>query len=617
MRVSAFLFSTLVFLACNSNTVQVTAQAQEQRWQQRAEYAMEVDMNTDNHRYTGKQKITYFNNSPDTLTRVFYHLYFNAFQPNSAMDVRSRTLPDPDGRVRDRISKLSPDEIGFMRVSNLRLNGKAQKMKEVGTILEVDLSEPIMPRSRVELELEFEGQVPIQIRRSGRNSAEGIDYSMSQWYPKLCEYDYQGWHANPYIAREFHGVWGDFDVKITIDRNYILGGTGYLQNPQEIGYGYEEEGMEVKRPDTPKLTWHFYAPEVHDFMWAADTEYKHIKRQTDFGVTLHFLYVENARNKDAWEKLPEYTEKGMAYINKYFGKYPYKQFSTIMGGDGGMEYPMSTLITGNRNLNSLVGVTMHELLHSWYQGVIATNESLYAWMDEGFTSYASNRVMAHLFNPENTNPQRGSYGGYFNLVRSGLEEPMSTHADHFDTNSAYGAAAYSKGAVFMAQLGYVIGEDNLSRGLLRYFDEWKFRHPNPNDLIRVFEKVSGLELDWYKEYMVNTTKTIDYGITAVESAGGNSTKVTLERVGKFPMPIDLYVTFDDGKTAVYSIPLQIMRGHKPADATGVEWIKSESWSWTHPTYELVIDKPIGKIKKLEIDPTERLADVNRENNVWE
>jgi aminopeptidase N len=287
-----------------------------------------------------------------------------------------------------------------------------------------------------------------------------------------------------------------------------------------------------------------------------------------------------------------------------------------MGGDGGMEYPMSTLITGNRPLNSLVGVTVHEMIHSWYHGVLGNNESLYSWMDEGFTSYASSRIMAHLFNPDNPFPNRGSYGGYINLAKSGLEEPMSTHADHFHTNFAYGAAAYSKGAVFMAMLGYVIGEEALAKGILRYWDDWKFKHPNPNDYVRVMEKVSGLELDWYKEHMMYTLKTIDYGIAEVKNAGGE-TAITLQRIGQFPMPIDLYITYEDGKVDVYNIPLQIMRGHKPKDADGVNWIKAESWSWTHPTYELRVPKAMNTIKRIEIDPTERLADLERGNNVWE
>src|SRR5690606_23361941 len=144
-----------------------------------------------------------------------------------------------------------------------------------------------------QFDMDFDGQVPLQIRRAGRNSEEGVALSMTQWYPKLAEYDFEGWHADPYIGREFHGVWGDFDVKITIDKNYIIGGSGYLQNPEEIGYGYEDEGVKVKRPRGKKLTWHFVAPQVHDFAWAADPDYIHDKVQVPDGPMLHFLYKNN------------------------------------------------------------------------------------------------------------------------------------------------------------------------------------------------------------------------------------------------------------------------------------------------------------------------------------
>ncbi len=276
---------------------------------------------------------------------------------------------------------------------------------------------------------------------------------------------------------------------------------------------------------------------------------------------------------------------------------------------------MSTLITGERNLGSLVGVMVHELAHSWFHGVLASNESLYPWMDEGFTSYASSLAMRDLFNTQSNDPHRGSYGGYYGLVRSGLEEPMSTHADHYNTNRAYGSAAYSKGAVFLEQLGYIIGAENRDKGMLRYFETWKFKHPNVNDLIRVMEKTSGIELDWYKEYFVFTTKTIDYGIKEVR-ATDSETKLILERVGDMPMPLDVVVTYADGTQELYYIPLEIMRGSKPTESN-IKRVDAKRWSWTHPYYELSIPKGAGQIKSVEIDPSGRMADVDRSNNSFE
>ena len=598
-------------------TVALSAQAD--RWQQRVEYQMDIDMDVNTHKLQGTQRLVYFNNSPDALNRVFYHLYFNAFQPNSMMDVRNQTLPDADPRVGDRISKLQKNEVGYQHIKSLKVDGQAVKYEVVGTILEVDLNTPIAPNSSVTFDMEFEAQVPVQIRRTGRDNKEGIAYSMSQWYPKMCEYDYQGWHANPYIGREFYGIWGDFDVKITIDKDYIIGGTGYLQNPNEIGHGYQDEGVKIKRKRRQKTnTWHFIAPEVHDFMWGADPDYTHTSYQAENGPMMHFFYQENENTKDNWEALPKIMDKAFTFINKEYGKYPYDQYTFIQGGDGGMEYPMATLITGERPLGSLVGVSVHELMHSWYQMVLATNESLYPWMDEGFTSFASGETMNHLKilkaipGDPVTFPQKGSYGGYFALANSGREEPMTTHSDHYMTNFAYGRAAYSKGATFLSQLRYVIGKENVAKGLLTYYNTWKFKHPNINDFMRIMEKQSGIELDWYKEYFVNTTQQIDYAIAGVNELDGK-TNVILNRIGGMPMPLDVVVKYVDGTSETFYIPLRIMRGEKPAQDNKKRTIEAD-WKWTHPYYQFVVPTTKTNITSIEIDPSKMMADVNRENN---
>jgi aminopeptidase N len=401
-------------------------------------------------------------------------------------------------------------------------------------------------------------------------------------------------------------------VKITIDKTYVIGGTGYLQNPNEIGHGYEDAGVKVPAAKGNTLTWHFVAPKVHDFMWAADPKYKHDKVQMANGITVHHFFIPGEKTSENWEKLKEYTPKAIEYMSKTFGQYPYKQFSVVQGGDGGMEYAMSTLITGQRPLNSLVGVMVHELAHSWFHGVLATNESLYPWMDEGFTSYATNLTMASIFQPSAA-PHRGSYAGYFRLAKSGLEEPMSTHSDHYHTNSAYSSAAYAKGAVFLEQLGYVIGAEARDGGMHRYWNTWQFKHPNVNDLVRVMEKESGLELDWYKDYFVNSTKTIDYGVKEVK-ASGIGTEITLERIGLMPMPIDVVVTYKDGSQEMVYLPLVMMRGEKSEEAGMPKRVMTEAWPWTNSTKTVQLTRPFSQIKSIEIDPSKRLADLQPENN---
>ena len=593
-------------------------------WQQKVDYTMEIDVDAPNHQFTGKQKLVYTNNSPDELTRVYYHLYFNAFQPGSMMDVRSRTIADPDGRVRDRIFNLSEDEIGYHNILSLKQDGKDVAFEVDGTILVVELDKPIAPGKKSTFEMEFESQVPLQIRRSGWNNAEGVEFSMSQWYPKLAEYDHQGWHPNPYIGREFHGVFGNFDVKITVPNNYVVGATGILQNPNDVGHGYQDEGREVNYRND-EITYHFKAENVLDFFWGADPDFIHTTAQVPNGPKLHFFYQEavdatadeatNAQYKSNWEQLPDFTVRAFEYANEHFGVYPYPQFSVIQGGDGGMEYPMGTLITGGRSLGSLVGVTVHEMYHSWFQNVLGMNESLYSWMDEGFTSFASAETNLHLFGRESATPYMGSYRGYFSIVEAGVEEPLTTHADHFNLNRAYSVAAYSKGAVFLAQLSYIIGEETFRKGMLTFHEQWKLKHPTDLDFVSVMEKESGMILDWYYEYFVQTTKTIDYGIKAIVG-DENSTLVNIEKIGLMPMPLDVFVEYKDGSTELFYIPLRIMRGEKPEEFE-IERTVLEDWPWVQPEYTFTIPAAASAIKSIVIDASQRLADIDYSNNVFD
>ncbi len=596
------------------------AQGNHTYWQQAVDYTMDVNMDVETYRYTGKQKLVYTNNSPDTLNRVYYHMYFNAFQPGSEMDMRLQNIADPDRRMVDengksRIAALSPDEIGYLRATSLTQDGKEVSYTLEGTVLVVALDHPITPNSSSAFDMDFEGQVPVQIRRSGRNNKEGVALSMSQWYPKLAEYDFEGWHADPYIAREFHGVWGDFDVSITLDKKYTVGGTGYLQNPQEIGHGYEAPGTKVKRPKGKTLTWHFKAPMVHDFMWAADPDYIHDTLIMEDGPALHFFYKNKPEILENWKNLQPKTAEAMRFFSENVGPYPYEQYSVVQGGDGGMEYAMSTLITGERSFGSLVGVMVHELAHSWFQHILATNEAKHEWMDEGFTSFISDLCMNTIMNENKANPFEGSYNGYYSLVLSGKEQPQSTHADRYEVNAAYGRAAYSKGAVFLSQLGYVIGQDKLMATLKKYYADFKFKHPTPNDIKRTAEKVSGMELDWYLTDWTQTTNTIDYGIRTV-SESKSGTHILLERIGLMPMPLDILVVYNDGSQETFYIPLQMMRGEKENPYGQVKRTVLPDWAWANPEYSFELSKSLSEVKAVVIDPSQLMADIDINNNIW-
>ena len=601
----------------------LSAQAQDNHWQQQADYQMNVTMNVKNFQYKGVQKVTYINNSPDTLTTVFFHLYFNAFQPNSEMDANLQTLPDPDGRMatnigtpqrpiyESRIAKLNPDEIGYLRVKKLTQDGVPATISHESTILKVTLPNPILPHSRTVLGLDFEGQVPVMIRRAGRNSPDGVALSMAQWYPKMVAYDHKGWHTTEYLGREFYGVWGNFDVKITLDKTYLVGASGVLQNPNEIGFGYEDKGVKVPTSKSATKTWHFIAERVHDFTWAADPQYVHDKHQLADGKTIHFIYK---KYKDTWKQIQEPMLKVFDYYNQLIGKYPWPQYSFIQGGDGGMEYAMCTLMVGNEKYERLVGTAAHELAHAWFQHLLATDEAAYPWMDEGFTSYIEYLAEHQILKTKKTaNPFDSAYKGYFGLVKSGFQEPTITHSDRFATNYAYSVTAYYKGLLFLTQLDYLMGNEALQKTLKRYYNEYAFKNPTPNDFIRIAEKVSGMQLQWFLNEFMETDHTADYAISKVEGKG-NKTEVTLKRVGRLPLSIDLWVTDKAGNIRYVYVPLRMTYAEKPNTYPAYPRTVLPAWGWGNPTYTFTLDMPLEDIKSITLDPENKSVDTDKENN---
>ena len=601
----------------------LSAQAQDNHWQQQADYQMNITMNVKNFQYKGVQKVTYINNSPDTLTTVFFHLYFNAFQPNSEMDANLQTLPDPDGRMatnigtpqrpiyESRIAKLTPDEIGYLRVKKLTQDGIPATISHESTILKVTLPTPILPHSRTVLSLDFEGQVPVMIRRAGRNSPDGVALSMAQWYPKMVAYDHKGWHTTEYLGREFYGVWGNFDVKITLDKTYLVGASGVLQNPNEIGFGYEDKGVKVATTKAATKTWHFIAERVHDFTWAADPQYVHDKHQLADGKTIHFIYK---KYKDTWKQIQEPMLKVFDYYNQLIGKYPWPQYSFIQGGDGGMEYAMCTLMVGNEKYERLVGTAAHELAHAWFQHLLATDEAAYPWMDEGFTSYIEYLAEHQILKTKKTaNPFDSAYKGYFGLVKSGFQEPTITHSDRFATNYAYSVTAYYKGLLFLTQLDYLMGNEALQKTLKRYYNEYAFKNPTPNDFIRIAEKVSGMQLQWFLNEFMETDHTADYAISKVEGKG-NKTEVTLKRVGRLPLSIDLWVTDKAGNIRYVYVPLRMTYAEKPNTYPAYPRTVLPAWGWGNPTYTFTLDMPLEDIKSITLDPENKSVDTDKENN---
>ena len=612
---SLFLISNFLFLI---------SFAQPGRWQQRIKYSMDINLDVFTNKLSGKQTITYTNNSPDTLHKIFIHLFWNAFKPGSMMDEHARaaekrilgtgadgsSVNDYDRRFRRKISEMKPDEQGYCNVVKFLFNGKPQQTKLYETILMVELEKPVLPNSSAVFNTTFESQVPILSRRSGRDNPEGVRYSMGQWYPKVAEYDQTGWHADEYIGNEFYGVWGDYDVTINIDKNYKLGASGELQNKTATGWGYDKDGTGLKPIAGPVRSWKFSGKNIHDFVWSADADYKHITRKILNGPLLHFVYKNNPIIDALWNTTADTMAMMLPYLSKTFGNYPYPVYSFLQGGGGGTEYPMATLIR-----NGSLETAAHELCHTWYQMMLGTNENLYGWMDEGFTDYAQAKALAYV-RKKDFIPSAGDYTAYFNLVKSRFDEPMSTPANYFNSNLAYNSNSYYKGAIFLYQLAYITGDKTVEKILQEYYNKWAFHHPGPDDFIRIAEKISEMDLKWYNEYMVNTTKTIDYSIDSLWEENGES-KIRIKRLGQMPMPIDLQLTFKDGTMAMHNIPLTLMFGAKKSENSQQDYEVHEAWPWTHPTYVVTFKQRLTDLFKAEIDPSKRMADVDQRNNVLE
>ncbi|MFN3951119.1 MAG: M1 family metallopeptidase [Thermaurantimonas sp.] len=602
MRINPVIIALLV-LMCN--------EALATDWQLRVKYDISVQFDDRRHQFTADQRLVVYNESPDTLDELFFHLYYNAFQPGSMMDIRSRTIADPDRRVGDRISKLKPDEVGYHRIHTLRINGKEVNFTVRETILHVP-GTCILPGDSVLIEMHYQSQVPVQIRRTGRFNREGIAYSMAQWYPKLCNYDRLGWHPNPYVGREFYGVFGDWDVRITLPARYTVAATGVLQNSEQIGHGYSIHIVRFK-PDA-LITWHFRAENVHDFVWAADPEYVHRTHQVPDGPLLRFFYKPRTANVSVWEQLPSYMERFFHLMEKYVGKYPYPEYSFIQGGDGGMEYPMATLILGSGELKGMVGLCVHEAAHCWFYGILGFNESLHHYMDEGFTTYVEDLIMNDLFPPddelEKMNPHLPSLERYLTLARDANFEPMAVHADHFHTNRNYGIAAYYMGSLLLAQLEGVIGREKVIEGLRLFYKTYAFKHPGPDDVRRCMEKVSGVKLHWYFHQWIYTTKTFQIAIKEVkEDANGNAV-ILIENSGKAVMPIEIYVKAD--KEYAFFVPLDLMYQSSPREG----FITADYWPWVSPVYELKTGIPMKELQSVTLDKYYRIARTSFKNQVW-
>jgi hypothetical protein len=583
---------------------------------------MEITLHTEDHSYNGVQRLVYANNSPDTLREVYYHLYYEAFKPGSMMDVRDRALPHSS---RFKMDKLPPEWQGAVQVQSLNQQGMVLAWNVEETILRVELKQPLLPGDSTVLEMTWKTQIPKVTRRGGWMSSEGVEYSMSQWYPKMAEYDASGWHADEYVGREFYGVYGTFDVAITLPATYVVGATGTVMNPDEVGCGYQLGAVEtiIVSPavgvGTGTKRWRFHAENVHDFAWVADRDYAHqIMRWNDKAI--HLLYKRSAAR--LWTNAALWTEATLAYFSQRFGAYSWPQFTVAMAGDGGMEYPQLIMITGYRASASLFNVIAHEVGHQWFYGMVGNNETEEAWMDEGLTQYLSEEATRKLFGMGG-NPYTGldslvypwiespwhDLQLYYQLAVTRYEEQLSIPHDWMREDQT-ASLVYYKGMGVARMLEYMMGDSLFDAAMQHFVERWRYRHPTARNFEHAMEEASGLRLDWFFNEWIATTKLLDYAIDDLESersGDGFATTVKLSNRNEAVMPLDIILTYEDGSTATATVPIEEWR--KP----GVEF-HLPRWRWVEPEYTATFTTP-KRVVRAELDTSMLLADIDRTNNI--
>lgn len=607
----------------------ITAAAYGQsEWQQWGHTTITARLFPEQRLLLGIERLVYYNNSPDTLRELHFNLYVNAFRKNSAMH-RYQV-----GRYGQSAMDFFPEGLlGGLWVTIARDGeGNTLAIQTDDTFLKIPLARPVLPGDSTVVEMDFAVQIPYLIRRMGWHSREGVEFTMGQWYPRICVYDRDGWHRLPYLGREFYGEFGRFDVALTLPFEYKVAATGTRGDPDAATFYMPTTVLDLwqeqlKINDSSQTAMHYFrADSVHDFAWSADRRYVHDVVEHD-GIRIHFYYLPNVAAK--WDKAGGYAKYIVDYLNRHVGRYPYPDLTIAQAGDGGMEYPTITFITGDRGAFSLASVMAHEIGHNWFQGMLANNEIRDPWFDEGLVSYYTTRIMEDMFGPyamtEYDSPFKNRHypkddafvktmTGYRWWAKQGYEQPAATHADSFVTDEALTYGTYYKGQIFMLAMEYLVGQDRLDRLMREFFAEYQFRHVSMDDMREFFERRLDTDLRPFFDAWLKTTDLCDYSVSnrggQWRAHGGKrfyEQRIRIQRHGDVRMPVDVYVRMRSGQWRAFRIPLDVRDPSKP----GLTMLDPWTQDGRSHTITVMLD---DAVERIEIDTTRRLPDVDRLNN---
>ena len=612
------------------------AQNTQTYFQQEVNYRINVSLDDKKHELSGEETLEYKNNSPDELTFIWFHIWPNAYKNNNTAMAKQLIASG-----KKNFYFASASERGNIDRLNFKVNGQAVKTEfhpEHIDIIKVILNEPLKAGSTITITTPFHVKIPIGT--FSRLGHIGQQYQITQWYPKPAVYDKYGWHAMPYLDQgEFYSEFGSFDVSITIPKNYVVGATGTLVNGEEETAWLMKNAEETKAIEkyntrdtaTPASasemkTLHYQASNVHDFAWFADKRYRVLhdevilpnsKKKVDTWVMYTDYYGEY------WKKAIRYVNDAVYYYSLWNGDYPYPHATAVDGAlsaGGGMEYPMITVIGATSNDKALDGVIAHEVGHNWFYGILGSNERDHGWMDEGINSFNESRYMKTKYDSV-TSGMEGSINGiqvnigkllgipdfdeaklydlayrYFAVKK--MDQPCDLHSAEY-TKINYGAIMYGKTAMLFSFLQEYLGTELYDKCARSYFDAWKFKHPYPEDIKKVYEEVSGKDLSWFFDNMIKTTDQVDYklnSLTPIEEQN-TSWKVGVQNKGRINSPFSIFA-IKDGKI-----------------------IATQWYDGFEGKKQLAFSIPVDKEQSgvlpfdhIKIDAEQKMPDINRQNN---
>ncbi|NJC27786.1 M1 family metallopeptidase [Neolewinella antarctica] len=545
-------------------------------FQQEVDYDISVSLNDRTHELLGQLTLGYTNNSPDQLTRIPFHVWPNAFSSTTTAFAKQKLRNGDTEFYFD-----DSDNWGELDGLNFTVDGNPARHQADAShpdIVYLTLPEPLAPGGTITIRTPFRVDVPNSYSRLGH---VGESYQVTQWYPKPAVYDTDGWHAMPYLDQgEFYSEFGSFKVAITLPENYVVGATGILEEASErewllekaatnrknlvtraVTVGTGEEPFPASSASTKTIT--FTAERVHDFAWFADKRFKVLHDTLQLAgapepINVWSMYTET--EAALWARSTEYLKRAVRFYSDKVGTYPYPQVTGVqsaLSAGGGMEYPMITVIGLSYSARSLDEVLTHEVGHNWFYGILGSNERDSPWMDEGLNSYYEGRYMDTYYEKEQTNvPFIGSLDlgrtGYRYLARQGRDQAPNTNADSLSQWN-YWIQAYSKPAMALSELEAFVGADKVDAAMRKYYRQWRFKHPQPDDFFRVMEAELGSEISpWLADAML-TTKTSDWKVNSVRNG-----QINLAHSGDRPAPATAQIELGDGtKLARTQVPGEI------------------------------------------------------------